>query len=71
MARTAFLCETHRRERTYARLADPAGEKVRRGCCRLFGTVKNALVLAGGCCQQLERAAHDSLKSGGLERSDF
>jgi hypothetical protein len=31
-------------ERAYARLADPAGEGVRRGWCRLFGTAKNALM---------------------------
>jgi hypothetical protein len=31
-------------ERAYARLADPAGEGVRRGWCRLFGTTKNALM---------------------------
>ena len=43
---------THRRsyarrtaaERAYARLADPAGEGVRRGWCRLFGTAKNTLM---------------------------
>src|ERR1019366_7043833 len=31
-------------ERAYARLADPAGEGVRRGWCRLFGTAENALM---------------------------
>ena len=31
-------------ERAYARLADPAGEGVRRGWCRLFGTAKNTLM---------------------------
>jgi hypothetical protein len=31
-------------ERAYVRLADPAGEGVRRGWCRLFGTAKNALM---------------------------
>ncbi len=33
-------------ERAYARVADPAGEGVRRGWCRLFGTAKNALMHA-------------------------
>ena len=31
-------------ERAYARLADPAGEGLRRGWCRLFGTAKNTLM---------------------------
>ena len=35
-------------ERAYARLADPAGEGVRQGWCRLFGTAKNALMYSLG-----------------------
>jgi hypothetical protein len=63
---------THRRsyarrtaaERAYARLADPAGEGVRRGWCRLFGTAKNALMYS------LAAVAHNIRISESRERQD-
>src|ERR1019366_1250921 len=63
---------THRRsyarrtaaERAYARLADPAGEGVRRGWCRLFGTAKNALMYS------LAAVIHNIRISESRERQD-
>jgi hypothetical protein len=51
-------------ERAYARLADPAGEGVRRGWCRLFGTAKNALMYS------LAAVAHNLRILESRERQD-
>jgi len=51
-------------ERAYARLADPAGEGVRRGWCRLFGTAKNALMYS------LAAVAHNLRVLESRERRD-
>jgi len=51
-------------ERAYARLADPAGEGVRRGWCRLFGTAKNALMYS------LAAVVHTLRISESRERQD-
>ncbi len=51
-------------ERAYARLADPAGEGVRRGWCRLFGTAKNTLMYS------LAAVAHNLRILESRERQD-
>ncbi|MGA2805847.1 MAG: hypothetical protein ABSF89_15910 [Acidimicrobiales bacterium] len=51
-------------ERANARLADPAGEGVRRGWCRLFGTAKNTLVYS------LAAAVHNLRLLESRERQD-